>query len=278
MTANLGLHDRAFRKAVVISAAAHTILLALIILNPSLPGPAKKGGIQYLSLSQVGFLGGGSGGSGGGGGAERGGAKAGPQAKVQAAPAKKATLRDLTTAQKIKEESKTALRYPADKKKPAKTKPEKKAAITKPEPGATVSGAETSGTEKTGGLGSGLRIGAGGPGYGEGGGGIGGLAGQIGMSNFPYSYYLETIQDRISSNWFTSLVDPGVSGTFQVAVYFRIFKNGSISTVDIRESSGIESLDLSAKRAILQSAPFPPLPSGYNQEYLGIILIFEHTK
>jgi len=31
-------------------------------------------------------------------------------------------------------------------------------------------------------------------------------------------------------------------------------------------------------RAIQTSAPFPPLPREYKDEYLGIHLIFEHSK
>ncbi len=104
------------------------------------------------------------------------------------------------------------------------------------------------------------------------------MAGQIGLSNFPYQYYLLIIRDRISSNWFTALIDPGVEGTLQTAVYFRIFRNGTISNIEVRESSNIRAFDSSAVRAIMNSAPFPPLPADYDEQYLGIILIFEHSK
>lgn len=35
---------------------------------------------------------------------------------------------------------------------------------------------------------------------------------------------------------------------------------------------------MSAQRAVTDASPFPPLPDDYDEEYLGIILIFEHVK
>jgi TonB family protein len=86
------------------------------------------------------------------------------------------------------------------------------------------------------------------------------------------------ISDKITANWFQSLVDPGVGGLLQTQVYFRIYKNGQISDVRIDVSSGVESFDLSARRAIQSSAPFAALPNEYDGQYLGITLVFEHAK
>jgi TonB family protein len=268
MTAQPHADNRALKRAMIVSAAAHSALLLLILINPELPKPQRKSNFIYIPTGMIGLPGGG------------GGSRGGPQRTAEQPPAKKETLRDLTTPQKAQAEPKAELRYPTDKaKKPPAKKPEKKAVISKSDPASKTAAAregEAAPGQAAGGRGSGLTIGAGGPGYGEGGGGD--WAGQIGLQNFPYTYYLQNIRDRISSNWFTSLVDPGVSGIFQVAVYFRINRNGSISNIDVRQSSGISSLDLSAKRAIVQSAPFPPLPADYGEDYLGVLLIFEHSK
>ena len=121
-------------------------------------------------------------------------------------------------------------------------------------------------------MGTGLRIGTGsgpgGPGYG----------GSFGLSNFPYTYYLQIITDRVSTNWFTSLVDPGVSGNFQTVIYFKINRDGQVTDLKIEEPSGITPLDLSALRAVKAASPFPPLPRDYEDSYLAIHLIFEHSK
>ncbi len=69
-----------------------------------------------------------------------------------------------------------------------------------------------------------------------------------------------------------------MSGTFQTQVFFKIYRNGQISDLKVENSSGIQALDLSALRAIQTSAPFPPLPSEYDGQYLGLHLIFEHSK
>jgi protein TonB len=259
-----------FKRAMIWSAAAHSLLLVLIILNPDLPKPPPKSNFQYIPVSLMG---------GGGGGAAP---RSAPAVGLTEVP--KPNLRDLTVPGKLEPKPDSKLRSPSDKPKktPSKKTPEKKAAITKADPSAKA--AEKPGTPEgkpggaaggTGG-GSGLTMGAGGPGWGE---GIGGeLAGQIGIFDFPYDWYLQTIRDKISANWLTSLVDPGVRGTFRVAVYFRIYRNGSTSDVEVRQSSEIPSLDLSAKRAIQNAQPFPPLPDDYNKDYLGIILLFEHSK
>ncbi|HCS47017.1 MAG TPA: hypothetical protein DIW61_01640 [Candidatus Aminicenantes bacterium] len=258
-----------FKRAVYFSLSAHLGFFLFIILSPHLPRPSRTGLIHYIPLNMV------VSGGGGGGGSGR------PAAGKPAPPAKKETLRDLTTPQKAQPESKPAMRYPVEKpKKEPKTKVEKKAAIAKPESSPADRTAQTGtpqGAEGGAGMGTGLRIGGGeGPGSGYGPGGPGYGAG--GLANFPYTYYLNIITDRVSSNWFSSLVDPGVSGSFQTVIYFRIEKSGQIADIKIEQSSGVTPLDLSAVRAVKASAPFPPLPREYGEDYLGIHLIFEHTK
>jgi TonB family protein len=270
MISSVGTNDKTFKRAAVLSVAAHSLLLLVIIINPSLPKSAPKAMIHYITLNMP-----------GGGGGSGGAMAAAPKTELGATEVKRESLRDLTTLQKLQaDEPKSQLRYPVEKpkKEPAK-KPEKKAAITKPEAEAKPAAKETpagGGQAAAGGGGSGLTIGLGGSGAGGGAGG--GFPGDLGISNFPYMYYLREIQYKIQSNWFTSLVDPGVSGNFHVDVYFRIYKDGSISTVEIKEPSGLKTLDQSAVRAVMQSAKFGPLPPGYEDEYLGIYLRFEHSK
>jgi TonB family protein len=263
-------NERVFKRAVIFSAFFHVGLFVLIALSPTLPKPARKGMIHYVNVGGFPGSGGGSGGSGG----------PGPKAAAAVqAPAKKESLRDLTVASKVKTETKPSMTYPVDKpKKTKKAQDEKKAAISKTQPADTETGTDKNavpGIPGQGGTGSGLRIG----GIGDGTGGTGsGFGDQVGLATFPYQYYLQIISDRVSSSWFTSLVDPGVTGTFFTTVYFKILRNGQIADLRVRESSGIQSLDMSAQRAIQISAPFPPLPGDYEGDYLAINLIFEHSK
>jgi len=274
---------KAFKRAVYISVFLHAGLIILIAASPSFSRAPQKGLVQYVNF----IGGGGGGGTGGGPGGGSGGTVV---AKTESLPApKKPALRDLTVPSKLKAEPKTALTHPVDKPKTAKKTPEKKAAITKPEPAAATAAdtANAAATAAQSGAGFGLRFGTGGgtggTGGGTGGGGTGGGTGSgggdpFGVANFPFQFYLQMISDKITANWFQSLVDPGVGGTLQTEVYFRIYKNGQISDIRISASSGVESFDLSARRAIEASKPFAPLPNEYDGQYLGITLVFEHAK
>ena len=274
---------QAFKRAVVISAFLHAGLLILIAASPSFTRSQPKGLVQYVN-----FIGGGGSGGTGGGPAGGGGSVA---AKTEPLPAPaKPALRDLTVPSKIKAEPKSSVTHPVDKPKTAKKTTEKKAAITKPATAApTAADAVNAAAEgATSGSGFGLRFGtgAGGSGGGSGGGtggGVGpgtgsGAGDPFGVAGFPFQFYLQMISDKITANWFQSLVDPGVGGLLQTQVYFRIYKNGTISDIKIDVSSGVESFDLSAKRAIQSAAPFATLPNEYAGQYLGITLVFEHAK
>lgn len=267
--ATLSEGNRSFKRALFLSISFHLALFLLILLSPYFPKSQKKGMIHYVNL--ISFPGGGDGGAPGGGSRT--------EKLAETTIPKRETLRDLTTAQKLQQESPASLRFPVEKPKREKAPPrEKKAVVQKTRKPSEKSSPNTpgGGDSQTGsGEGTGVRIGIGrGPGSGFG----SELSSQIGLSNFPFTYYLQTIHGKISSNWYTSQVSPGVTGNFRTTVYFKIFRNGEISPLEIRESSGIRSLDLSARRAIQSSAPFPPLPNDYEGDFLGIYLIFEHNK
>jgi TonB family protein len=266
--------DQNFKRALIVSISFHVGLFILILLSPYFPKSQKKEMIHYVNV--VSFPGGG----GGGGGSSGGGPRAEEKLAETAVPQRE-TLRDLTTPQKLQQESLSTLRHPVEKPKKEKSVPaQKKSVIQKAQkPPENSSSKSSQGTDSSTGIGagSGVRIGIGsGPGGGNGFGSE--LSSQIGLSNFPYTYYLQTIHGKISGNWYTSQVSPGVKGNFHTTVYFKIFRNGQISNIEIREQSGIRSLDLSARRAVQSSAPFPPLPNDYEGDFLGIHLIFEHNK
>lgn len=263
----LSIERVAFKRAVIWSITAHVILFLFILLSPFIPKPSRRGMVHYVNV--ISFPGGGGG----------GGTPAVTEAMADTEIPERETLRDLTTPQKLEQETPSTMRHPVDKpKRESKSPPKKKAVIQKPKrttPSQTQKSAP--GTAKGGGAGSGVRFGVG---SGQGGGsGLGSsYSSQIGLSSFPFTYYLQIIIDRVSSNWFTSLVDPGLRGTFQTTVFFKILRTGRISGLKIEESSGVRSLDLSALRAIQSAEPFPPLPREYEDDYLGIHLIFEHSK
>lgn len=267
-----------FKRALILSFILHVIVFALVGFSNYLTTPGKKGMVHYVNLNFVGLPGGG--GPGGGGGS--GGAPGPPGGEPAGAP-KKETMKELTVPQKVTAQPGSSLRHPVEKEKSSKSKgTPKKAEISAPVPGAasatSASPGQTTGSGGSGGGGggSGLRIGVG-----EGGGGAGfgyGYGDPLGTSSFPYTYYLQIIIDRVSSNWFTAINNIDFTGEYQSVIYFKILRNGQIADLKIEQPSNLPALDLTARRAVELAAPFPPLPRDYENDYLIIHLIFERNK
>jgi protein TonB len=89
---------------------------------------------------------------------------------------------------------------------------------------------------------------------------------------FPFSYYLEAIERKVSQNWYAA-VATGSEG-YTCVVYFRLRRNGAIDDIRIETGSGNAYFDRTALRAIRSAAPFPPLPRAFTDDYLGIHFTF----
>jgi TonB family protein len=63
------------------------------------------------------------------------------------------------------------------------------------------------------------------------------------------------------------------SDEFTTIVFF-IDRDGQHFDIQIVDSSGNSSLDLTAMNAILNSNPFPPLPPGFPGDHVGVKYIF----
>lgn len=89
--------------------------------------------------------------------------------------------------------------------------------------------------------------------------------------NFKYSYYTNTIVKKISKYWQWS----SVTSVYRAIVYFKIAKDGTAYDVKIKESSSDENFDYNAMRAVELASPFAPLPSSYEEDYLGVYFEFK---
>lgn len=87
--------------------------------------------------------------------------------------------------------------------------------------------------------------------------------------DFTYSYYIDQLLSKIDSKWTRPPLGDGV----RAIISFRIGRNGSLSDLEVAESSGYNSFDLAALRAVQNAAPFPPLPRAYRHDSLGVRLI-----
>jgi len=270
----------AFKKAAILSIMFHVLLFLLILLSPYFPKPSKKGMVHYVNL--VGGLPGGGGGGGSGG--LRGGGGSPPSKTEEMADTEvpvSESLQDLTTPQKTKQPETSSFRYPVDKpEKESKPKPEKKAVVQKREPSKkTASSNKTSSGKQSGSGGSGRGLSFGfGSGSGSGTGfGFGSGSGS-GIANFPYAYYVQSLQDRIAGNWLQSRVSTLTEKNLYTDVSFRIQRDGRLTHLEIKHRCGIRALDMNALRAVQDSSPFPPLPREYEDEYLVVHLRFEHSQ
>jgi protein TonB len=87
-------------------------------------------------------------------------------------------------------------------------------------------------------------------------------------------WYLASVTQRIWTIW----VQQVKTGMAQPAVVsFTIQADGSVSDVDLIQSSGAPLLDLAAKRAVFSAAPFLPIPKNYGTNRITIQGIFKPT-
>ncbi|MGE0639153.1 MAG: energy transducer TonB [Thermoanaerobaculia bacterium] len=134
---------------------------------------------------------------------------------------------------------------------PATPKPQTRPDRTPPEPQATP---EVRGSER--GSVSGLAMGA-------------SVAG-LDNPDFTYGYYVDQMLSMIQANWVRPIVGSGIEAT----ISYRIGRDGRITDVAISSSSGINSFDLAALRAVQSASPLPPLPRAFRESWLGVHLIF----
>ena len=113
----------------------------------------------------------------------------------------------------------------------------------------------------------------------------GGSNGAIGMTGAgggdfgsKYSWFVDAVRNRISSNWLHSMIDPSVRFAPRATVTFQILRDGSIVNIQVTHSSGNTSVDNSAKRAILSSSPVMKLPNDYSGQVVNVEFWFEFKR
>jgi TonB family protein len=92
-----------------------------------------------------------------------------------------------------------------------------------------------------------------------------------------YGPYIEGVRRRISMNWLQSTIDHNVLVAHQArcVMTFRINRDGSVTSIQLAQSSGNLSMDNSAKRALLSIDRFESLPSTYSGPYVDVTFDFD---
>jgi protein TonB len=105
----------------------------------------------------------------------------------------------------------------------------------------------------------------------SGGGGVG--IGPNSVFGYQFGAYAQQIRGLIAQKWNQAGVTsaPGA----QSIVSIVIAHDGSVRMVSGGQSSGSYTLDTSAKRAVLDASPLPPLPPGFPRETANVDLVFQ---
>jgi periplasmic protein TonB len=93
-----------------------------------------------------------------------------------------------------------------------------------------------------------------------------------------FSWYVQAVQRKVSENWLKYEIDPRIADAKRAYVTFDITRDGHPANVQIEQSSGVPSLDISAVRAIQRIDTFGPLPGEYSGSRVSVEFWFDYKK
>jgi len=109
----------------------------------------------------------------------------------------------------------------------------------------------------------------------KGGFGITGAGGDFGTK---YAWYVRVIQQKVAENWLKYEVDPRITTANRVYITFDVARDGHPSNVQVEQSSGVPSLDISAVRALQRIDTFGPLPGDYSGNKISVEYWFDYKR
>lgn len=109
----------------------------------------------------------------------------------------------------------------------------------------------------------------------KGGFGITGSGGDFGTK---FGWYVQIIQRKVSENWLKYEVDPSITNAPRVYITFDVARDGHPFNVQVEQSSGVPSLDISAVRALQRIDTFGPLPPDYSGNKISVEYWFDYNK
>jgi periplasmic protein TonB len=108
--------------------------------------------------------------------------------------------------------------------------------------------------------------------------GSGGLSFGDSMFGERYGWYVDAARNRISSNWLMSTISPNILSARRAYVRFDILRDGTVTNVQLTQSSGSPEVDRSALRAIYASSPLGPLPQEYSGSKVSVGFYFDFSR
>ena len=112
------------------------------------------------------------------------------------------------------------------------------------------------------------------------GGATGGIAFSGGGGDFGsrFAWYVRVVNQKVSENWLKYEVDPKIQVANRVYVTFDIDRSGRPSHIQVEQSSGVPSLDVSAVRALQRIDTFGPLPPDYPGNRVSVEFWFDYKR
>ena len=103
--------------------------------------------------------------------------------------------------------------------------------------------------------------------------GAGGSGARIDVGAFCCAQYLATMQERILRNWESKQQALGTT-----VLVFKVLRDGTLTDVAIDRTSGNQTLDFIATRALRLTQRIPPLPPEYTNPTLTVQMTFEYQR
>jgi protein TonB len=88
-----------------------------------------------------------------------------------------------------------------------------------------------------------------------------------------FGAYAALLMQRVADKWHTTGLEGLRVPTAIVSV--DIFRNGTVRNPKLVQTSGNYQLDTSAQRAVVEAAPFPPLPPEYEHDVVNVNFVFQ---
>ena len=92
-----------------------------------------------------------------------------------------------------------------------------------------------------------------------------------------FSWYNSFIQSKMYNLWKRPTRDAVKKDTATALISFRVYRDGHIESIRLKESSGSQIMDDSALQAVRAADPLPPLPEGFKGRYEDLAILFELT-
>lgn len=105
-----------------------------------------------------------------------------------------------------------------------------------------------------------------------------GFSGGGGDFGSRYAYYVRIVQQKVSENWLKYEIDPSIANAKRVYISFDIDRSGRPMNVELEQSSGVPSLDISATRALQRIDTFGPLPNDYSGSKVSVEFWFDYRR